>query len=84
MNFRRLVSLLTSPLLVIAACPFVCGGAWVIRISVCVCCVPRSVFLSASVSAVSVPMPGLLAAPSVFVVCAYAWVVCLYFLIFLL
>ena len=84
MNLGRLVSLLTSPSLAVAACPCVCGCAWVVRSSVCVCCVPRSVPPSASACGVSVPVPGLLAPPSEFAVCAYAWVVHLYFLIFLL
>ena len=84
MNLGRLVSLLTSPSLAVAACPCVCGCAWVVRSFVCVCCVPGSVPPSASTSAVSVPVPGLSAPPSVSAVCAYAWVVRLYFFIFLL
>ena len=39
MNLGRLVSLLTSPSLAVAACPCVCACAWVVGSSVCVCCV---------------------------------------------
>ena len=64
MNLGRLVSLLTSPSLAVAACPGVCGCAWVVRSSVCVYCVPGSVPPSASAFTVSVPVPVLnLSAP---------------------
>ena len=59
------MSLLTLSLLDVAFCPCVCGCAWVVYSSVCVCCVPMSVLPSLSTSAVSVSMPGLLAPPSV-------------------
>ena len=64
MNFGRLVSLLTSLSLAVAACPGVYGCAWVVHFSVCVCCVPGSVPPSASASAVSVPVPDSSAPPS--------------------
>ena len=56
--------LLTLPLLAVAACPVFSDYAWVVRSSVCVCCVPGSVPPSASASAVSVPVPDLSALPS--------------------
>ncbi len=37
MNLGHLVSLLTSLLLAVAACPYVCACAWVVGFSVCVC-----------------------------------------------
>ena len=83
-NLRRLMSLLTSLSLVVIACPFVCGYACLVRFFVCVCCMPRFVPLFVSASTVSVSVLGLLALLSVSAVCAYAWVVHLYFLIFLL
>ena len=41
-----------------------CGCGWVVRSSVCVCCVPRSVLPSASTSAVPVPVLDLSTPPS--------------------
>ena len=64
MNLGHLVSLLTLPSLAVAACPGVCGCAWVVRSSVCVCCKLGSVPLSASASAVFVPVPDSSAPPS--------------------
>ena len=64
-NLERLVFLLTLPSLAVAAYPCVCGCAWVVRPSVCVCCVPGSVSPSAFASAVSVLVPGSLVLPSV-------------------
>ena len=65
MNLGCLVSLLTSPSLAVAACPCVCGCAWIICSFVCVCYMPGSVPPFASVSAVFVPIPGLSAPPFV-------------------
>ena len=64
MNLGRLVSLLTSPSLAVAAYPGICGCAWVVRSFVCVCCVPGSVPPCASASVVSVLVPDLSAPPS--------------------
>ena len=60
-NLGRLVSLLTSPSLAVTICSCVYGCAWVVRSSVSVCCLLWSVPPSASTSAISVPVSGLLA-----------------------
>ena len=62
----------------------VCGSAWVVCSSVCICYILEFVPPSVSMSALSVPIPGLLASPSISAVFACAWVVRLYFIIFLL
>ena len=85
MNLRHLVSLLTLSSLAVAACPDVYDYAWVVRSSLYICCVPGSVLLSASASAVSVPVPGLstllslclylcLGCPLFYLYLLYAWV----------
>ena len=56
----------------VAACSCVYGCPWVVRSSVCVCCVPGSVFLSTFASAVSVLIPDLSVLPSMSAVCACA------------
>ena len=65
MNLGCLVYLLTLLSLAVAAYPGVCDCAWVVRSSVCVCCLPWSVppFASASAMSVPVPVPGLSALP---------------------
>ena len=66
MNLECLVSLSTSPSLAVAAGPCVYDYAWVIRSSVFVCCLPESVLPSASVSTMSMSVPGLSAPPSLY------------------
>ena len=61
MNLGRLLSLLTSPSLAVAAFSGVCSCAWIVCSFVCICYMPGSVLLSASASAVSVPVSDLLA-----------------------
>ena len=55
-----------------------CGYGWVVRSSVCVCCILRSIPLSTSASAMSVRVPGLLAPSSL---CLW---LCLAYLLFCL
>ena len=75
------MSLLTSPSLAVAACPGVCGCAWVVHSSVCVCYVPGSVPQSASASAMSVPVPDSSAPPSLCLwLCLGCPLLCLYLL----
>ena len=81
MNLRRLVSLLTSPLLAITACPGVCGCAWVVCSSICICYMTRSVPPSASASTISVLVSGLSPPPSL---CLWLYLGCLLLYLFLL
>ena len=55
------MSLWTLSSLAVIACPCVCGYAWVVRSSICICYMPRSVPPFVSTSAVFIPVPGLLA-----------------------
>ena len=59
----------------------ICGCTWIVRFSVCVCYIPRSVPLFVSTSAVSVPIPGLLTPPSLYLwLCLGCPLFCLYLL----